>query len=164
MRVYLPSTVRLLRAALDQDTIAAPGGYVFAVTEGFRAEYPGSDEEELEYLALSDAARASLRLLAADTDTDQLRVVLAADVDDATPAPELDRAVARIGAPVPWRKVASVHIDGADAAEVVEAAAAAVDAADLGDLDAEFAVGEAGEVDLAWYAPSEIRFLLQDMA
>ena len=164
MRVYLPSTVASLRAALQDGVVTAPGGYAFAVTDAFRSEYPGSDEEELEYLALGDAARASLRLLAADPDGDPLRVVVAADVVGAVAAPELDRSVVRLAGPVAWKDVASVHLDGAETGDVVRAAAEAVDAADLGDLDAEFAVGEAGDIDLAWYAPSEIRFLLEDLA
>ena len=48
---------------------------------------------------MQDASRASLRLLAAsDPDEPPLRVVIAADVDDArvTPRPEADRAVVAV--------------------------------------------------------------------
>ena len=40
-------------------------GVAFAVTEPLRLEYPDWSEEDLEYLAMQDASRASLRLLAA---------------------------------------------------------------------------------------------------
>lgn len=142
-------------------------GVAFAVTDSLRGEYPGWSEEELEYLAMLDASRASLRLLgAAGPDEPQLRVVVAADVDDAlvTPRPEADRAVVTVsGGPVPWRRVASVHLDGADATGAVRAAAEVIDAADLGDDDAEFALGSAEDFDLAWYAPGEIRYLLDEL-
>ncbi|MTD12982.1 hypothetical protein GIS00_03355 [Nakamurella sp. YIM 132087] len=164
MRVYLPLTVSRLRAAVPTAQFGAAGEVVFAVTDGLRAEYPGADDDELEYLAMADAARASLRLLAAEDGPDWLRVVLAADVEGLTPASDLDRAAARLGGTIPWKRVASVHIDGADAAAVVQEAAGAVDAADLGDIDAEYAVGSAEDLDLAWYGPGEVRFLLEDLS
>jgi hypothetical protein len=43
----------------------------------------------------------------------------------------------------------------------VRAAVAVVDAADLGDPDAEFALGDAEDHDMAWYATQEIPFLLE---
>jgi len=111
-----------------------------------------------------DAARASLRLIAAaDSDTPALRVVIAADVPEARDRHDLDRAVVKVAVPVPWSAVAAVHLDGADATEAVVAAAAAVDAADLGDLDAEFVVGSAEDYELAWYAPGEIVYLLEEL-
>ncbi len=64
---------------------------------------------------------------------------------------------------MPWKQVASVHLDGAEAADVVRAAAAMVDRADLGDDDAEFAVGSAEDIALAWYAPGEVAYLLEDL-
>jgi hypothetical protein len=163
MRVYVPLTVARLRAAYDAAGITPLHGLVFGVTDGLRRDYPDADDEELEYLAMSDAARASLRLLGAEDGADWLRVVAAADVDDARGEPDLDRAAARVSGEIPWRRVASVHVDGADAADVVRAAADAVDAADLGDLDAEFTVGAAEDIDLAWYLPNEVRFLLEDL-
>ena len=41
------------------------------------------------------------------------------------------------------------------------AAIEAIDAADLGDEDAELAVGDAQDHDLAWYATQELPFLLE---
>lgn len=167
MRIYLPSTVSGVRDALAAGAVPVRAGLAFAVTGPLAAEYPGWSEEELEYLAMLDASRASLRLLAAAGPGEpQLRVVVAADIDDAqaTPRPERDRAVVAVAQPsVPWKRVASVHLDGADAADAVRAAAAVIDAADLGDGDAEFALGSAEDFDLAWYAPGEIRYLLEEL-
>jgi hypothetical protein len=90
-----------------------------------------------------------------------LRVVIAADVTEVVPASDRDRAAATVSGPVPWSQIAAVHLDDREAAEVVRAAAAVVDQADLGDDDAEFAVGSAQDIELAWYAPSEVAYLLQ---
>ncbi len=59
--------------------------------------------------------------------------------------------------------VAAVHIDGADAGPAVREAAAVIDAADLGDHDAEFVLGSAEDFDLAWYAPGEIRYFVEEV-
>ncbi len=163
MRVYLPLTLELLRDRIARGVLAPPGAVVFAVTDALREEYPDSDQEEWEYLAMADAARGSLRLLAGQSPDSWLRVVVAADTDLVSAHPELDRAAAKLDGPLPWRAAAAVHIDGAYAEPTVRRAAEAVDAADLGDLDAEFAVGEVEDIDLAWYAPGEISFLLADL-
>ena len=179
MRVYVPLTLPRLRSAATERQLRPIGGIVFGVTEDLRREYPDADDEELEYLAMTDAARASLRLLAGENDKTGagsaatadgasaadawLRVVVAADVVDARSASDRERSAAIVSAPIAWPSVASVHVDGADSATVVRAAAQAVDAADLGDVDAEFAVGSAEDVDLAWYAVQEIDFLLADL-
>lgn len=162
MRIYVPFTVPLLRRAVADRRVDPLSGIVFGVTDALRSEYAGADEEDLEYLAMADAARASLRLLAAG-DGPWLRVVVAADVQAATPAPDKDRAVAVVDGPIEWKRVAAVHLDSADAAEAVRAAAAAVDAADLGDVEAEFAVGTVEDIDLGWYAPSEIAYLVDGL-
>ena len=123
------------------------GGVVFGVTDDLRAEYPDADDEELEYLAMSDAARACLRLLAAaPADEPQLRVVISADVADRRATPDLDRPRPASQGSVPWKQIASVHLDGAEAVEVVREASAMVDRADLGDDDAEFVVGSAEDI------------------
>ena len=76
--------------------------------------------------------------------------------------PDLDTAVVRLvgGGTVGTADIAAVHVDLAGAAELVEAAVAAVDEADLGDEDAELTVGDALDVDLAWYDAAELPFLL----
>ena len=164
MRIYVPLTLSGLRSVVAAGELRPQGGVVFAVTDDLRLEYPEADDEELEYLAMADAARACLRLLSvADGAEPMLRVVVAADVPAATPTSELDRAAASVDAPIGWRQIASVHLDGSEAADVVREAAAVVDRADLGDDDAEFAVGSAEDVALAWYAPGEVRYLLEDI-
>lgn len=164
MRIYIPVIMSTLRKVVADREVTPLGGIVFAVTDDLRREYPDADDEELEYLALTDAARACLRLLAAaGPEEPQLRIVIAADVPEVTSATDLDRAAARVAGSVPWKRIASFHLDGAEAADVVRAAAAVVDQADLGDDDAEFAVGSAEDIDLAWYAPGEIAYFIEDL-
>ena len=66
MRVYLPSTSSGLRALLSTGALGQVPLTGFAVTPGLREWYLDDDIEELEYAASSEAARASLRLIAAD--------------------------------------------------------------------------------------------------
>ena len=86
---------------------------------------------------------------------------MVADVDRVTPLPLLDDAVVRVAGPVSLDRVVCVHVDNAAAEGAVAAAVEVVDAADLGDEDAELAVGDAQDHDLAWYAPQELPFLLE---
>ena len=162
MRVYLPATVGMLESLQADGAMHAVKGTVFALTPSLRESYTSGSTEELEYAAMAEAARASLRLLATDEETEHMRrVVVAADAEDVTMRPDLDSAVARLSGAITLGQVASVHVDGADAEDTVRAAAAAVDAADLGDEDAELAVGDAEDQELAWYAPQEVPFLLE---
>jgi hypothetical protein len=166
MRVYLPLTLDLLREAVHAHLVRPVGGTGFAVTEALRDEYHGADVEDLEYLAMSDAALASLRLIA-DSGAVPVRVVAAVDCDagehPVTERPDRDRAAVTLAGPVPWDAVAAVHLDGGDDAAVVRAAADAVTAADLGDQDAAITVGDAQDIDLAWYHPTEIGYLLSEV-
>jgi hypothetical protein len=82
MRVYLPSTLPVLTAALKAGEIGPAPQPGFAVTPALREGYASGDLEELEYIALLEAARASLRLLADDPATQPRRVVLVAEVAD----------------------------------------------------------------------------------
>ncbi|WP_034270109.1 DUF6912 family protein [Haloechinothrix halophila] len=165
MRVYLPATIGMLRELVAKDEFLPLNGTGFALTPALRESYTSGSTEELEYVAQLDAARASLRLIAADLEGEETvtprRAVIAADVDDVEQRPDLDNAVVRVSGPIPMSAVASVHVDGADAEDAVLAAAKVVDAADLGDLDAEFAIGDAEDHELAWYAPQELPFLLE---
>ena len=163
MRVYIPVLLSTLAQVVESKQVFPLGGLVFAVTADLRTEYPDADDEELEYLAMSDAARACLRLLAGAPWEPPLRVVIAADVQAAVPAADRDRAAAIVEGAVPWRQIASVHLDGVETEHVVREAAAVVDRADLGDIDAEFAVGSAEDIALAWYAPGEVAFLLDEL-
>lgn len=134
MRIYLPATLPQL-AELQKNGEHGPAPLTaFAVTPALREWYLDDDIEELEYAAFAEAARGSLRLLDADPTAPRRRVVLSADVPDEQVKnhPELDRAVVRIGVPVPLAWLASIHVDAGDAAEEIAAAASAVLAAELG--------------------------------
>jgi len=163
MRVYLPGTARTLRALLDSGEVGPAPLTGFAVTPSLREWYVDDDIEALEYAALLEAARGSLRLLDEDPTAPRRRVVIAADVPDDTVAfhPDLDRAVVRLSQVVPLRLVASVHVDGSEAEKDVRAAADAMLEADLGSLDAQFVVDGAEGHDLAWYATQEIGALVE---
>jgi hypothetical protein len=172
MRVYVPLTPAGLAAAFRAREVGP--GAAFAVTPGLREWYAEGDDEELEYQALMQAARASLRLLAAADDTALAehggsllprRVVVACEVDVAPPAGggEPGDAGLRLDAVVPWSSVAAVHVDAAEAATVVEAAVAAWDAAEVGDDDALFAVDACEGEELLWYATQEVPDLLSEM-
>ncbi len=165
MRVYIPATVTMLRALTAKGEMAAVGDTAFALTPALRESYATGTAEELEYAAMTEAARASLRLLAGELADDPegtlpRRAVVSADVEGVTLRPDLDFAVVRLAAPVPWALVAAVHLDTEDAEPAVRAAAAVIDAADLGDPDAEFTLGDAEDHELAWYATDELPFLL----
>lgn len=167
MRIYVPATVAGLRRLLDDEALQPLSGTAFALTPRLRESYASGDDEELEYVAMSEAARASLRLLAGefldDPDAPARRAVVSADVDDVTLRPDLDDAVVRVAGSIPVGKLAAVHLDLAEAEASVRAAAAAVDAADLGDPDAEFTLGDAEDHELAWYAVQELPFVLDLM-
>lgn len=174
MRVYLPVTLPLLAAA-HADGVLRPGEWTkplhddasgalvgYAVTPAVREWYVMGDLEELEFSAMTDAAQAVLRLLAADPSAPRRRVVLAADVpDDAVrPAGADVRAQVLVTADVAVAGVVSVHVDEAGVERTVEAAVAALPAADAGDDDAQFALDEAEANDLLWYDVTEIPDLL----
>jgi hypothetical protein len=155
----------MLRRLAKTGEMLPIGGTAFALTPRLRERYTGGDDEELEYAAMTEAARASLRLLSVELGlgedtTPSRRVVISADLEDVTPRPDLDDGAVRIAGTVPLEKVAAVHVDTEDAEYAVRQAAGAIDAADLGDLDADFLVGEAEDHELAWYDPSEIVFLV----
>ncbi|MEV0667036.1 DUF6912 family protein [Actinomadura luteofluorescens] len=168
MRVYLPSTLTLLAGVHAAREIGPAPLAAHAVTPALREWYAGGDQEELEYAAMSAAARASLRLLAADPSVPRRRVVLAAEVPDDQVSWERgdaalgngDRALVRLAAPVPWKRIASGHVDDPDAAPDVDAAAEALAAADAGDEDARFTVDGAEGHELLWYATQELVHLL----
>lgn len=166
MRVYIPATVPMLRSLNAKGDIAAIGDTAFALTPALRESYATGNAEELEYAAMTEAARASLRLLAGELADDPentlaRRAVISADIEDATLRPDLDHAVVRLAGSVPVALVAAVHLDTEEAEPAVRAAAEVIDAADLGDPDAEFTLGDAEDHELAWYATEELPFLLE---
>lgn len=166
MRVYVPLTLGRLAEAYKAGEVGAgvgagaggEGGSLsaYAVTPALR-EWCGSDDvEELEYAALSQAAAASLRLIAEESGGARRRVVLAADVAEGALA---DVAGAEAGAlgevrvagVLPFKKVAAVHVDAEDAEADV---AAALGSAGQGD-----AVG-VEDHELLWFATQEIPGLI----
>lgn len=159
----MPATVPMLHVLNETGELPALNGTAFALTPALRESYATGSAEELEYVAMMDAARASLRLIAADQEASPRRVVISADLDDVTFRPDLDHSVVRVAVPIPMKVVASVHMDAPEAEPAVRAAVAVVDAADLGDSDAEFTLGDAEDHDMAWYAPQELPFLLELM-
>jgi hypothetical protein len=182
LRVYLPATVAMLRELVAAREIRAINDTAFAVTPALREAYAYGDDEELAEVAMSEAARASLRLLAqeledaadgepGDGDGEEgeghfhppvyRRAVIAADVSGVTPRPDLDAGVVRLSGPVRYDRIASVHVDLAEAEPEVAKAVAVIDAADLGSEDAEFILGDAEDHQLAWYAAQELPFLLE---
>lgn len=163
MRVYLPSTVGRLRAALGADGFDEPVGY--AVTPALREWYVEGDLDALEYAASAAAGRASLRLLSADGDEPR-RLVLAAEVPDADarPAPDVDRAAVRLRAPVPWRQVESALVDDTSAATDVRRGADALATADavaaVTSDDLAFILDSVEDHELGWWAVQELPTLV----
>jgi hypothetical protein len=176
MRVFLPSTLPAMAQALQAgqvgpNPLAGPLAG-FAVTPALREAYASGDTEELEYAALTEAARASLRLLAsasasasasaADPAAPPRRVVLAAEVpaEHVRPDPR-DGEPARvvITTEVKLKDLAAAHVDAPDAAADVRSAVQALPAADAGDEDARFTVDGAEGHELGWYATQELPYL-----
>ncbi|TDD37593.1 hypothetical protein E1286_37050 [Nonomuraea terrae] len=168
MRVYLPCTLPALALAVEAGGLGPAPLIGYAVTPALIEWYASGDTEELEYVALTEAARASLRMLAADradgVEAAPRRVVIAAEVPEGmiTAGADLEeRARVRIADAVPLTTVAAVHVDDTDAAADIEAAIAALPAADEGDDDAQFTVDGAEAHDLMWFATQEIPDLLR---
>ncbi|WP_137724702.1 DUF6912 family protein [Prescottella subtropica] len=168
MRVYVPATVAMLQKLVADRELLPVSRTAFAVTPALREAYHSGDDDELSEVAMAEAARASLRLLASETPDDPdadrpryRRAVIAADVAEVKPRPDLDDAVVRLADVVTLAQVASVHVDLAEAEPDIEKAVGVVDAADLGDEDAEFVLGDAEDHELAWYATQELAFLLE---
>ena len=169
MRVYLPSTLPALALALTSGEVGPVPVRGYAVTPALREWYAEGDLEELEYAAMTAAARASLRLLADAAQAPPRRVVLAAEVPDEVIAKQPgdavlgvggDRALVWLTAPVPVGKIVSGHVDDLAAMDDVRTAVAALPAADGGDEDAAFSVGAAEGHELLWYATQELPHLL----
>ena len=123
MRVYLPSTLTGLAEVLKSGEIGPAPQPGFAVTPALRESYSSGDLEELEYPALLEAARGSLRLLAEQPDAPPRRVVLAAEVaeDDLGKASGHPAAIQVLSA-IPLSHVAAGHVDSLDATDDVRAA------------------------------------------
>lgn len=163
MRVYLPTTLAELASALVAGQVGPAPVIGYAVTPALREWYASGDLEELEYVAMMQAARASLRLLHTYPGVPRRRVVLAAEL------PELDVAIKNgfdkpgrieVVLPVQFTDVVSGHVDDVEAITDIDAAAAALPASDGGDADAKFVVDGAEGHELLWYATQELLYLI----
>ncbi len=144
MRVYLPTTLDAVQPGADLTVRRA-----HAVTSALRAALPDTDDEGLEYVAQLAAADDSLAALAADPAAPRQRVVVAADIEGARPAPGGPPTAVVLPGPVAPAQVACLLVDEPEAAADV-AAAVGGDESAQGDLD---------ERHLLWYDASEIGFV-----
>jgi hypothetical protein len=164
MRVFLPSTLPAVAQALLAGQVGPGPLPGFAVTPALRESYASGDTEELEYAALTEAARASLRLLADDPAAPPRRVVLAAEIpaEHVKPDPR-DGEPARvvIKQDVQLKDLAAAHVDAPAAEADVRSAVQALPAADAGDEDARFTVDGAEGHELGWYATQELSYLTE---
>jgi Family of unknown function (DUF6912) len=156
VRVYLPSTLPLLREWLETGRAVA-AGTAYAVTPSLREWYREGDIEELEHAAALLAAVASLDLLAADPQAPPRRVVLAVDVADGdVVADQEERGALRLRRAVLPAQWACALVDEGDATESVVAALALLRDSTAPADDLDFALGEAEAADLSWYAAQEL--------
>ena len=162
MRVYIPATLAMLSLLIADGDFQPRSGTAFAVTPALRESYAEGDDDELAEVAIAEAAMASIRLLATESDDDLplRRAVVVADAD-AESRPDLDTAVVRLKGRIGLDQVVAVYVDNAAAEPAVAAAIEVIDSADLGDEDAELTVGDAQDHALAWYATQELPFLLE---
>jgi hypothetical protein len=110
-RVYVALNRTALRRLATAGRLEPAPFTAYAVTTDLRREHPNADDEELEYLAFTDAASDA----ATDTATGApARVVAAADVDADLLTDLLEPgapvSAVRVAAPVPRRQVASFHV------------------------------------------------------
>ena len=162
MRVYLPATLPTVAVLLRTAEIGPAPVRGFAVTPALREWYASGDLEELEYVAMTHAARASLRLLASDPAAPRRRVVLAAEVPDQHVGGNggfSDPTRVEVMAPIPLPWIVSAHIDDEIAMPDVASAVTALAAADAGDSDARFVVDGAEGHELLWYASQELPYV-----
>ncbi|NUP46784.1 MAG: hypothetical protein HOW97_05640 [Catenulispora sp.] len=163
MRVYLPATLSALAELHKTGRLSPAPLTAYAVTPALREWYTEGDAEELEYAAMTDAARASLRLLADVPDAPRRRVVVAAEVPDAQAVPVHDGAepgLVRVTVDVPLSWVASLHVDDPAVLDEVALAVVLLGAARAGDEDAAFTVDGIDDHELLWYATQELPDLL----
>ena len=152
VRAYLPLTTEGL-AELERSGVCGPAPLrVHAVTAAVREALPDSDDEELEYAALTAAAQHSV-----DLPSDRpRRVVVALDVgaveDLGDPG---DPTAAVVSHEVPRRRVAAAQVDTEEAEEAVAAARAARGTPAYDEL-----LERCLDHELAWFATQEIAGLL----
>jgi hypothetical protein len=146
VRIYLPATLD----ELDPHAPALTARRAHGVTAALRAALPDEDDEALEFVAQLEAADLSLELLRRDPGAPRLRLVVSADVPDASvQAVEDDDAppsaidvLGEVGA----AQIVCFLVDEPIAADDVALAAAGDDAARE----------RLEEADLLWYDASEL--------
>lgn len=151
MRIYIPATLADLAAAQG-----LPARRAHALTPALAGALADDDPEAGEFQALLAAATEALEMLAAGSDGSLVRVVVAADVDDAAPAGPGDAPSAVRAPEVPWEAAVSFHVD--DPADV--AAQQVLRAATAGEDDGGSARQAAAGLDLLWYDAGERAELL----
>ncbi|SDS37845.1 DUF6912 family protein [Corynebacterium timonense] len=163
MRVYVPATFGMLKTLSEEGVLHARNGWAFAVTPQLVEFYASGSQEELEEVAFDEAARTSIRLLTVGDEEEfpHRRVVVSADVDAVTGAPDMGESVVKLGGPVEFEQVAAIHVDIKESEAATRTAIENIDAAELGDEDAELAVGDALDNYMAFYDPSELAFLVE---
>ena len=116
-RVYVALDRTALRRLATAGRLEPAPFTAYAVTTDLGRENPNADDEELEYLAFTDAASDGATAAATGGPT---RAVAAADVDADLVTDLLEPgapvSAVRVAAPVPRRQVASFHVadEGAD--------------------------------------------------
>jgi hypothetical protein len=158
MRVYLPSSPALLRAAVERDALGPGPLDGHGVTPRLRAALGTGDEEELELAAMTTASLDSVRVLVDGEPS--ARVVAVVDVPDREArevAEAADVSAVVVDGPVPLRRLAAVHVDSAEASAAVAAARAVAP----DDPAEEEALARCLDHDLEWYAASELTQLLE---
>jgi hypothetical protein len=154
-RVYLPSSPRLLREALERGELGPAPLPGHAVTGTLSSALGTTDEEELEFAAMTAASLDSVRLLTGEDPP--VRVVVAVDVTAVRgTGSDEDPGAVVVPHPVPLRRIAAAHVDSADAAAAVSAARETA----RGDVAEEEALDRCLGHDLEWYAASELTQLV----
>jgi hypothetical protein len=158
VRVYVPTTLRGLAAAVAAGGLGPAPFQAHAVTDALRAALPGAGEEDWEYAAACAAGQTSVGML--DAQEPARRVVLAVDVPAARPAEgEDDPTLVEVDEVAPMRRVAAVLADSQDAEAAVTAARGALR---QGAVDASRALERCLDHELGWWATQEIPVLLEE--
>ena len=150
-RVYVPYALDGLSRLVETGEVGPAPFTAYAVTPDVVSQTPESDDEEREHLVALVAARASLERVVSDPAAPWRRVVLVVDVDRATLRASIsddDPSAVEVATAPHRADVAAIFVDDDDAQTAV---ALAAQTHDLSVVD---------DVDLLWFAPSELVDLL----
>jgi hypothetical protein len=102
-RIYVPLVAAALRSLRSCGRLEPAPFVAYAVTTDLRRDNPGADDEQLEYLAFTDAAsaQASPVIAAADVDADVVTDLLGGGAA---------ASAVRVASLVSRRQVASFHV------------------------------------------------------